>query len=64
MKHLRRFCALATLICAFAFSTYAGNIPCDGIISPPPPSATATGNIECPAIAAIVILIETVLSLP
>jgi len=31
MRYLRKFCAATMLVCAFAFSTYADNIPCPGI---------------------------------
>ena len=41
MNYLRQLCATVTLICAFAFSAYAGNIECDGFTSVPPDYALA-----------------------
>jgi hypothetical protein len=67
MKHLRLLCATATLICAFAFSAYAGNIECPAATSAPPPQTTETadGNIECPAMTSIIVtVIESILALP
>lgn len=41
MRHLRQFCAVATLLCAFSFPTYAGNIPCPAVIQPQPDEITS-----------------------
>jgi hypothetical protein len=38
MRYLRQFCAATMLICAFAFSAYAGNIECD-VLTPAPQAA-------------------------
>jgi hypothetical protein len=43
MKHLRQLCATVTLICAFAFSAYAGDIECDATS----PSPEIAGHIDC-----------------
>lgn len=64
MRYLRLFCATATLMCAFALTTYAGGIECDGIAPPPPdPTATSTGDIECGGLQVAASLIQAVLSL-
>jgi hypothetical protein len=42
MRHLRQFCAVAMLVCALAFSAYAGNIECPGVTSQP----TVAGEIQ------------------
>ena len=42
MRYLRQFCAVATLLCAFSFSAYAGDIPCPAVTAEPP---QATGEI-------------------
>lgn len=60
MRRLRQLCMTAALICAFAFSTFAGEVPCGGFASPP---TTDTGNIECDGFQVTVSLIQTVLSL-
>ena len=62
MRYLRRFCAVVMLLCAFSFSAYAGNIPCDGVTSTPPP--TTEGDMHYPVIQIIVTLIEDALLLP
>ena len=46
MKHLHRICAGVVLTLVFALPTLAGQMPCDGIIAPPPPQARE-GLIEC-----------------
>lgn len=38
MRYLRQFCAVAMLVCALAFSAYAGDIECDGHVLSPQPS--------------------------
>jgi hypothetical protein len=40
------------LICAFAFSTLAGEVPCGGFVPPPPPPAS-TGDMLQPIVEAI-----------
>jgi hypothetical protein len=40
MRYLRQFCAVTMLVCAFAFSAYAGNIECPGVTSPQPEATT------------------------
>ena len=62
MRYLRLFCATAALVCALAFSAYAGNIECPAITQPPP-QETTDGNIECPAIQATLTIIQGVLLL-
>jgi hypothetical protein len=60
MRHLRLLCASMILICAFAFSAYAGNIECDGLAAP---SQTVAGEMPCPVTDAIAALVESMLSL-
>lgn len=62
MRYLRQLCATAVLICAFAFSAYAGNIECMGIASQSPETVTADGHIDC-GLAIAESLIASVLSL-
>jgi hypothetical protein len=64
MKNLRLFCGIATLILAFAFSANAGNIECDGFVSPPTEETTTQGDMNFPVTQAIVIVLETALALP
>ena len=45
MKHLRQFCTVMILLCAFSFSAHAGNIPCD-VVPPPPEEATLASDIQ------------------
>jgi hypothetical protein len=54
MKHLAQLCAASVLTLALAFSTFAGDAECPGIVGPPPtPTLTQ----------AIVIVIVDLLSL-
>lgn len=62
MRHLRRFCAVLTLLCAFSFSAHAGNIPCD--VVPPPPEEITQGDMNFPITDIIVTVIESALLLP
>ncbi|HEX8142212.1 MAG TPA: hypothetical protein VF553_06415 [Pyrinomonadaceae bacterium] len=39
MRYLRQFCAVTMLVCAFAFSAYAGNIECPGVTESQPQAA-------------------------
>lgn len=66
MRHLRQFCAVATLVCAFSFSAYAGDIPCPAVTSTPPQQTTATteGDMNFPITEIIVTVIQTTLALP
>jgi hypothetical protein len=45
MKHLKRVCAGMVLTLAFSLSTFAGQMPCEGIADPPPPSAAAATEV-------------------
>jgi hypothetical protein len=67
MSHLRRFCAVFTLVCAFSFSAYAGNIPCPGVTSEPPEQTTTAeeteGDMNFPITEIIVTVIDSVLLL-
>lgn len=56
MKHLRQLCMTAALICAFAFSTFAGEVPCGGFAPPPPPSIV-TGEMLQPIVEAIAVVV-------
>jgi hypothetical protein len=62
MRYIRLFCATVTLVFAFAFSAYAGNIECGGVVNPPPPPET-TGQANAPLTQLAVSLITSVLSL-
>lgn len=62
MRYLRLICATVTLICAFTFSAYAGDIECDGF-TVQTPQPTVTGEIECDLTKMAVSLIQSVLSL-
>jgi hypothetical protein len=64
MRHLRRFCAVTTLLCAFSFSAYAGNIPCDVIPPPPPEETQSNGETDSTITEALLILIEGVFLVP
>ena len=68
MRHLRRFCAVATLLCAFSFSAYAGNIECPAVIQPPPDEITnetqSEGETDSIITEALLVLIEGVLLVP
>lgn len=44
MKTLRRLCAVYVLTLTLALSTFAGDIT-TGVVAPPPPQATAQGDI-------------------
>ena len=66
MRHLRRFCAVFTLLCAFSFSAYAGDIPCPAVISEPPPeggasSTQSSSEADSTVTEALLILLESVL---
>ena len=39
MRYLRQFCAVTMLVCAFAFSAYAGDIECPAVTSTTPQAA-------------------------
>jgi hypothetical protein len=41
MRHIRQLCLAAALIFTFAFSVYAGEIECPGVVEPPPQAAVA-----------------------
>lgn len=60
MNNLRLFCATVTLICALAFSAYAGEIECGGVVNPPPPP---TGQMNTPLTQAALIVIADLFSL-
>lgn len=60
MNNLRLFCATITLICALAFSVYAGEIECGGVVNPPPPP---TGQMNTPLTETIMDVIANLLSL-
>lgn len=62
MRYLRQFCTVFTLLCAFSFSAYAGNIECDVVSSTPP--ATTEGDMNYPITEIIVTVIESTLLLP
>ena len=70
MKRLNQFCAGAILMIALAFSAFAsdGQIPCEGITSPPPESTTAEtttdGHIDCGLTQAALTIIQSILLLP
>jgi hypothetical protein len=57
MRHFRRFSMIAALVCAFAFSTYAGGIECEGVVNPPPPP-TAPGEMLMPAVQVLAVLLS------
>lgn len=66
MRILSRFCAVVALVCAFAFSAYAGDIPCPAVTSEPPQVAGDIQNGVQPTDIVTVTaftLIETVLAL-
>ncbi|HEY6189589.1 MAG TPA: hypothetical protein VIW80_18190 [Pyrinomonadaceae bacterium] len=42
MRYLRQFCAVSMLVCALAFSAYAGDIECPGITA----SSSSVGNFD------------------
>jgi hypothetical protein len=46
MRHLYRICAGVVLTLAFTLSTFAGQIPCEGIADPPPQTTAATTEIS------------------
>jgi hypothetical protein len=52
MRYLRQVCAVAMLVCALAFSAYAGNIECPGVTSQP----TAAGEIPYPGITDVILV--------
>lgn len=62
MQHLRRFSIAAALVCALAFSSYAGDIECPAY-APPAPAPTVTGDIECTGLQLAVTVIQSILSL-
>jgi hypothetical protein len=47
MKHLRQFCVASILTVVLALSAFAGDIECGVVAPPPPPAASAMGDIEC-----------------
>jgi uncharacterized membrane protein YtjA (UPF0391 family) len=67
MRYLRQFCVVSILVCAFAFSGYAGNIECPAVTSTPPEQRITTeeteGDMNFPITPIIVALIENALSL-
>jgi hypothetical protein len=64
MKHLRQFCLIIALVCACAFSVYAGDIECTGLAAPSQAQPTSTGQVDCPGLTeAAMSLIQSVLSL-
>lgn len=67
MRHLRRFCVVFTLLCAFSLSAYAGDIPCPAVISEPPSEGITSEpqrDAEADIAEALLILIESVLLVP
>lgn len=69
MSYLRGFCAVITLVCAFSFSAYAGNVPCDVASQPPPPEEVTSGTqsaseADFTVTDALLVLIEGVLLAP
>jgi hypothetical protein len=52
MKHLAQLCAAAILTFTIALSTLAGDAPCGGFASPPPPPM-ATGDMLQPVIESV-----------
>ena len=42
MKYLFRVCLTVTLVCAFTYSTFAGEMNCPNIDPPPPPPPPVT----------------------
>lgn len=72
MKNLRRFCAAAVLTSVLAFSAFAGDISCPGVIPPPQPlmisetdtpGATSTGETSVPGEVALDPVTEAALGL-
>jgi hypothetical protein len=57
MTQLRQLCMTAALICAFAFSTFAGEVPCGGF-APPPPPPSATGEMLMPIVDAVMVALS------
>lgn len=51
MKYLRQLCLAVGLILAFAFSTYAGDMPCPAATSVP--TLSATGEMPYPVTASL-----------
>lgn len=45
MKHLRHFCVASALTFALALSTFAGDINCGVVSTPPNPPASVTGDM-------------------
>ncbi|HVG33924.1 MAG TPA: hypothetical protein VM911_12625 [Pyrinomonadaceae bacterium] len=54
MRYLRQFCAVTMLVCALAFSAYAGNIECPAVTSTPP---QATGEMQYGITDTLILLI-------
>jgi hypothetical protein len=44
MRHLRKFCAVVVLTCAFALSIHAGEVSCPGVTSTAPQAAGEMQN--------------------
>lgn len=64
MQNLRQLCATAMVMLGLAVATFAdGQVNCPPIASPPPPTATTTGNIECGGLQLAVGVMTSVLSL-
>ena len=65
MKNLRQLCGVVVLTLALTVSAFAGQIDCPGVVDPPPPpDATATGQVDCPALTeAAVSLLQSILAL-
>jgi hypothetical protein len=62
MRQLKRICAGVVLTLAFAFSTFAGQMPCPGIADPPPPqAASATTENDGEMSAGVVEILATFL---
>jgi hypothetical protein len=57
MNTLRQFCATATLVCAFAFSAYAGAIECPAVVDPRP-TPTVTGIMLQPIVDAVMVALS------
>jgi hypothetical protein len=64
MKHLAQLCAAAVLTLTLAFAAFAGDAPCPGVVTPPPPTSTSAGGVDCLGLTEIAeSLIQSVLSL-
>ena len=66
MTKIRQLCVCSVLTLSLAFSAYAGEIPCPGIVSdapPPPPVVQPVATSETTTGAAIDPVTSTLLSL-